>query len=524
MTVWKIAYVLLIVLCLSLENCIAQSTFLKTFGTQGKEAGRCLIHSFDNGYLIGADMDSSATGVTSDVLLIKTNSSGDTLWTYIFDSGTNDYVKDVVQAADSGYVILADMIDSTNFNSILLFKINAAGSLQWVRKYNSFYGSGGNSVIQKNDLGFCFCGWSLDFNGLPQGLIVSTNLSGDTLWTKMFTYAPYYTWFYDLKQNPDSSFVLLGGAGQLDQYSIILLRTAESGDWINSAFYYYVLNDNYSTAFVPTDDHSFLIAGECSDDGISNDKRFLLKVDSLFNILWTQSFNFPKYEIYNIAATHDNGFIFIAEAKNINSSPSSYLIKTDSSGIPLWSKEFNNCYVNSRHSLLVNDDSSLVFCGTYIDTISNNHENIAVIKTDKNGNLPCDGQPVSISTGSIQFFTGFDTLFSISDIIQDTQSLIIQSGIFTSTVCFSNSIADLNSDTENSLQVYPNPFTERLNVTINDQKLSEIILYDITSRKILQQKFISSASINTSHLSKGIYIYELRNKNGVLKNGKVVKD
>jgi len=54
-------------------------------------------------------------------------------------------------------------------------------------------------------------------------------------------------------------------------------------------------------------------------------------------------------------------------------------------------------------------------------------------------------------------------------------------------------------------------------------------LLSVTSRKIFHQSFINSISINTEQLAKGIYIYEVRNKNGPdsyreVKKGKLVKD
>jgi len=73
-------------------------------------------------------------------------------------------------------------------------------------------------------------------------------------------------------------------------------------------------------------------------------------------------------------------------------------------------------------------------------------------------------------------------------------------------------------------KIYPNPFNDKLTVRNIENELSEILLYDIGSRKLLQQSFTNSSSINTEQLEKGIYLYELRNKNGVIKKGKVVKD
>ncbi len=63
-----------------------------------------------------------------------------------------------------------------------------------------------------------------------------------------------------------------------------------------------------------------------------------------------------------------------------------------------------------------------------------------------------------------------------------------------------------------------------LNIKINNNEQSEIILYDILSRKLLQQKFTNFISLTTGQLAKGMYLYEVRNKNGVIKKGKVIKD
>ena len=62
-----------------------------------------------------------------------------------------------------------------------------------------------------------------------------------------------------------------------------------------------------------------------------------------------------------------------------------------------------------------------------------------------------------------------------------------------------------------------------LTITITPAKEGEIILYDILSQKLLQKKLTNSTTLNTEQLAKGIYIYEVRNENGVIQNGKVVK-
>jgi photosystem II stability/assembly factor-like uncharacterized protein len=71
--------------------------------------------------------------------------------------------------------------------------------------------------------------------------------------------------------------------------------------------------------------------------------------------------------------------------------------------------------------------------------------------------------------------------------------------------------------------IFPNPVIDLLNVVRNTNMQSEIVLYDITSRKTLQQQFTNSVSLNTGHLAKGIYIYEVRDNKGLCGKGKVVK-
>lgn len=75
-----------------------------------------------------------------------------------------------------------------------------------------------------------------------------------------------------------------------------------------------------------------------------------------------------------------------------------------------------------------------------------------------------------------------------------------------------------------NLNVYPNPLVDELNVVNTHQnESSEIIIYGIDTQKFLQQKFTNSLTLNVEYFAKGIYIYEIRTKNGQSKKGKIIK-
>ena len=78
-------------------------------------------------------------------------------------------------------------------------------------------------------------------------------------------------------------------------------------------------------------------------------------------------------------------------------------------------------------------------------------------------------------------------------------------------------------DKKEELISFPNPFSDKINITAKRNEQLEVSLYDVTSRRIFKQSFTNSTSINTEQLAKGVYLYEVRNKNGVIKKGKVVK-
>ena len=73
------------------------------------------------------------------------------------------------------------------------------------------------------------------------------------------------------------------------------------------------------------------------------------------------------------------------------------------------------------------------------------------------------------------------------------------------------------------VNIFPNPATSQLTVSNDDKEPSQIIICDITSRKIMEDKFIGTTTLNIETLAKGVYIYEVRNGKEAVK-GKVVKE
>jgi hypothetical protein len=77
-------------------------------------------------------------------------------------------------------------------------------------------------------------------------------------------------------------------------------------------------------------------------------------------------------------------------------------------------------------------------------------------------------------------------------------------------------------DSFDMIDVYPNPLTNQMNIKTNNSEVSEVILYDMTGRKLLQQQFINSLTLFTGQLKNGLYTYMVTNK-GTCRRGKLIK-
>ncbi len=86
--------------------------------------------------------------------------------------------------------------------------------------------------------------------------------------------------------------------------------------------------------------------------------------------------------------------------------------------------------------------------------------------------------------------------------------------------CLTTRIKEISGDA--SVTLFPNPATNEVTITNNNQEPSELELYDIASRKLMQESFIHSTSINIESLSRGLYLYQIKTKEGIVKNGKIV--
>jgi hypothetical protein len=138
----------------------------------------------DGGYIIVGETRPYPS-VVCDVYLIKTNSSGDALWTKTFGSAIDGTGYSVQQTTDGGYIIAGSISDGTGSNDVYLIKTNSSGDTLWTKTFGGTEWDNGFSVQQTTDGGYIVAGSTSSYGaGAYDVYLIKTDSNGDTLWTK----------------------------------------------------------------------------------------------------------------------------------------------------------------------------------------------------------------------------------------------------------------------------------------------------------------------------------------------------
>jgi hypothetical protein len=108
---------------------IGDTLWTKRYGGEQWEVGKSIDLTNDGGFIITGYTESYGRSF-GNVLVIKTNSSGDTIWTQTFGGNGNDWGKSIQQTDDGGYIIAGSTSSyGDNSDDIYLIKLNGQGTL-----------------------------------------------------------------------------------------------------------------------------------------------------------------------------------------------------------------------------------------------------------------------------------------------------------------------------------------------------------------------------------------------------------
>lgn len=143
----------------------------------------------DGGYIVAGGITTADTlPAYYDLLLMKIDSSGDTIWTRTYGRNGNDEGRCVRQTSDGGYIVVGS-VDGSDFyypGNLWLLKTDEHGDTIWSRRYGSLWEDEGRWIEKTSDGGFIISGVTQPSGNDKHVWLLRTNEDGDTAWTRYY--------------------------------------------------------------------------------------------------------------------------------------------------------------------------------------------------------------------------------------------------------------------------------------------------------------------------------------------------
>ena len=357
----------------------------KTYGGWLSEWAYAIQKTADSGYLLAGET-SSFGGGGSDVYLVKTNTNGDTLWTKTIGNEGWEVAFDCKITSDSGFIIVGEKYDvSATTTDILIIKTDMNGDTLWTRTY---FGPGWERAYAVNEIpneGYIIAGSSNIFgSGESDILLIKTNFQGDTIWTR------YLGGPQDASGNAvivldDHSYIVAGIRSDSTTLSSNTSdRTIKRQDYGN---YIHEFSPQIYRKYLTAHPYYYKLLSTLPHQTGQTDMS-LMHISQSGELIWERSYGGPQNEgAVTVQRTSDGGYILGGTTTSFGGGFSDmYIVKVDAAGDTLWTRTFGGEGTERALDIQITHDDGYVISGT-TNSFGSGSTDIYVLKTDDAGRV-----------------------------------------------------------------------------------------------------------------------------------------
>ncbi|MBI4428751.1 MAG: Ig-like domain-containing protein [Ignavibacteriales bacterium] len=346
----------------------------------GLDQARSADVTSDGGYVL------TGTSEYDGLRVIKTDRFGVEQWVRNFGV-PYDVGFSIRQSSDGGFILGGRMESSTEGRFVLL-KLTFQGNQSWLKRFGRQWDEGALSVVETPDGGFAATGYIVDQGFHQRAWLVKANASGDSMWAMTFNKTSI-TQGSKVLTTQGNGLVLFGADFKLAGDTIAsrlppdlwVLRTTADGDSVWSKSYGNT-DDDYPADFVVSG-AGYVMAGLTGPVGMGIYDITLTRLDEAGNVQWTKVFGtVGKNDVVQAVVPVLEGGYLLAGSTGTNTfySKQVYLIRTDTNGDSLWTREFGTTGDDAIYSARQALDGGFVLVGS-VD------QDMQIIKTDRRGRV-----------------------------------------------------------------------------------------------------------------------------------------
>lgn len=481
-----------------------------------------------------------------------------------FNKIYNPYNKNIfsigagIQKKGNGYITLASTGDTLmSFKRNILFnEIDSVGNLikitTFARDSFDMYGGGYGTLIQTSDGGY-FIPCSIVYNDTNMDhYLIRFDANMDTLWTKTIDHGTIWENYRQPCETYDKGFACVGFRVITSTlYDVLLAKFDSLG---NKLWEKTISLGNYSIAgkIIATTDKGFLICGYKSSDADYSGDPFVIKTDSVGNVLWYRILGNPNQKDggAGIAITSQGDYIVALGYSTYTypwPSDDSWgqlnVLKLNANGYTIWSKMYDTIKLNigvTKIQVLPNDDFIVMgqslekdyfyFNGTFLFKFNSNgdslYKKIYSYSTDyydynllKDNILNPDGSITAIGMLIVDTMNPRQRIWIVK-----TDTNLYAPG------CYPTGVEENITQKDGSISIFPNPVADdNLTITYSFSDIyNEIHLFinDASGSLVYQSNLNNTKGqhkLSVKDLASGSYICSFYHKDKLLNSVKFIK-
>ncbi len=266
-------------------NSNGEEEWHKTFGAQFSESIFSAIETKDGGYaIVGTTNSYDPEWASTDVYLLKIDEKGNQEWAkhYSYEGGSEEFGSAVKQTKDGGYIIVGTTNYYEKSTDIYVIKTDSSGNVEWRSVYGGDLQDSGEDVLVLDD-GYIVVGSFTPKDKFSDVYIMKIDENGDVVWAKDYG-GEWYDQANSITEALDNGYVITGG---MENGKLFAMKIDEEGnkEWEKEYTYkgYGIGNHIFKTS-----DGNYAIIGTYADVSVNN--VYAVKINASGDVKWSGLF------------------------------------------------------------------------------------------------------------------------------------------------------------------------------------------------------------------------------------------